>query len=382
MSLKKIITICLAGVLGFSVGFFAPKMRTKKSDSFASLTSGIRHLQSAIVEPVYASTTPTASTSVRAGFFLIGGYPSHATWEAINPDHATEGAPPETGLLGVMGSIIDGMAQIAVANGVTSCDAIPSTGSYTGTISIPLSTAVSVEGTLSFATPTHSIPASWTSGGTAFTKRIKFSSTNYTVAIEFICSRAAGWAAMSIPGDSISGSTRTLNLYLDTQSADAYKFEMAMKVEHSSCPSSSCDSQLLRAETGASNQFSLWSSSYAYRSSVYQTERILMNGNTSSGAFSTYYAFNNSAGADQTALTGTDDGTTSTSDVDFQQTTTSPFAVTGCYDVDTPTTNPASTSDCTSYALSSPSATVYTASGSPGFSVNGLKALYSLVEAP
>lgn len=386
MKLFKLILIFVLLSAGFLIGFETSKSHSKSITRSSLIPTGFAKLQNLLVKPVFASSPPTAINALRSGFFLIGGYPDRATWEALNPDYATEGAPPQIGLLGIMGGLIDGIATIAVTNGISSCEAVPSTGSYTGSITLALSTSVTVSGTLTFETPTKSIPSSWTSGGTAYAKRAKFTSDSYNAAVEFTCSRSSAWASMSIPGDSISGSTRVLNLYWDVEDSAASKFEMAMKVTHSSScgtPGDTCDSQLLRATTGASNQFSLWSAYFAYRSPKYQSERILMNGNTSTGEFTSYYKYDSDEGANLAAVSGTaDDHTEGSPAVDFQQTTTSDFVLKGCLDLDTPTTNPGSTSDCTSYSLSAPAATIFTGSGSPGFSLNGLKDLVANITAP
>jgi hypothetical protein len=367
--LKKISLIVAIAIVGLEAG------RMIRSKSIQIPKPNLSQIFNKMtVNKAYADPTPTGISTLRSQIFLIIGYPSTAVYNELNPS----GGPPQDGLLGIMNSMFQGLASIASVNGVTTCESIPSTGSVTGSMTILTNT---VSGTLTYGTPSKAVPTGWTNAGTTYSKKVSFNSDSYDLSVEFFCDRDSAYASMSVPGDTISGSTRILNLYYDTTDADALKVEFGMKVTHSSaCDSGNvCDSQLMRVQTGASNQFHLWNSSFAYRTNKYQAERMQINGNYSTHEMTSYYTFESDSFTNYADITGANESATASADFDFSQPTTADMTVRGCIDYDSPTTALTANTDCSSYSLSDPTATFFSAGS---FSYTGLKALHAVITAP
>ena len=149
--------------------------------------------------------------------------------------------------------------------------------------------------------------------------------------------------------------------------------------------SNTCESWLLRAQTGASNQFSLWQSSFAWRATKYQGERILLNGDYSTNQMSAFYTFESNFGTTLASVTGTDQGASTTgltADATFSSATSADLAKQGCVDFDTPSATLASTTLCSGYSLTAPTTTIFQSSDSADFSYTGLKDVVDNIEDP
>lgn len=342
-------------------------------------SSSSKHLSQMFAPSVFADgMAPTAIGTLRSNIFLVVGFPSDTVYSELNP----EGGPPQQGLTGLIGDIFTTISNSMATEGIKTCNDIPATGTYSGTLSV---LGQSLSSTATIGSATKAPPTGWVGAGTVYAKRVEVDAGTLQASIEFNCDRAAGYAVLSIPGDTIENSIRTLNVYFDMEDPSASKMEFGMKVtveDASLCGGNLvCDVMLLRAQTGASNQFDLWYSSYSYRSSKFQGERGLISGNYSTQQMSSYYTFDSDMGVDPTnatEFTSTQDASGSAG-VDFQASTTADLILKGCVDYDTPATNPASTALCDGFELAEPSAPVFSAGN---FSYDGLVDLAAQIEAP
>ena len=367
---KSLVAFSLVAVSGVWLG---SQLRSS-GDVVPSTRGSLSVFSKALDTALYAQSAPTAIGTLRNNIFLIIGYPSDAAYAELNP----EGGGPKNGLLGLMGDVFDGVATIAAANGVSTCDQIPATGTLSGNVTI---LGASVASTVTFSTPGKVVPAGWTNAGTAYTKKISVDAGTTKGSIEFFCDRASAYAQFQIPGDGdgYTGSTRTFNMYFDFEEANASKLEFAMKVvdDNNECGgANTCESWLMRAATGASNQFTLWQSSFAWRGDKFQGERLLINGDYSSQQMSSYYTFESNFGADLTSVTGTEENVADSSPTfDFSPQTTADLSIRGCVDYNTPSEALTANTVCTGFDLAPPDTTIFQNADAANFSYTGLKDL-------
>ncbi len=157
--------------------------------------------------------------AIRMGAGMVLGYSTRANYidlvcSGVDPGtgKACDG-PPENGMVGTFATVANSIKTIFSAQGITSCDAIPSSGSYTFT------DTNGGKQTLKIGTPTHKVPTNWLNGGALFEHRVTFPYpfnqtvningtsdaivTDLTFAVEFNCgdgtSNPPSYVAVSMP---------------------------------------------------------------------------------------------------------------------------------------------------------------------------------------
>lgn len=120
-------------------------------------------------------------------------------------------APPRAGLVATASSMMNQLQTMLNGAGITSCGAIPASG----TANLTSSSGTSV--TATFFTPTHSVPSGWVNGGTAFTKGVKLSMTISSIstlmAAEFACGVSSAFVKLNMQvGSHAPGYYRYINI--------------------------------------------------------------------------------------------------------------------------------------------------------------------------
>jgi len=154
----------------------------------------------------FAVSPADLSDHVRKTYFFIAGFPDTATRDTLSPG-ANIG-----GMLGIVNDYLDTADSVLGQNSVASCDAIPTSGTLSGT--------VNAEGTdyavsLALGNSVKLRPAGFPNEGTSYQKSVAIS-VNGTkeMTIEFDCSRKAGWFSFKE-----TGSSQTINMFYDNESA-------------------------------------------------------------------------------------------------------------------------------------------------------------------
>ncbi|CAN5430307.1 hypothetical protein BH10BDE1_BH10BDE1_05020 [soil metagenome] len=229
---------------------------------------------------------------VREGYFMIAGFPSTVT----------SNGPPQDGLISLMEFFSSSAQTIAAANGVTTCQVVPASGTASGTVTVPTaltaflgSTGVA---TITYETPLVNAPTGWTGAGAKFAKRVKLTkSGGIAFVMEFNCSTNEYFTSLSIPGDNISTSTRDINLYIKKSGA-ALTADFFMTVTLAS-RATLVDSQAIRLETSDGVTFKVWNVGVVMRdnsytcdgspcSDQYGFEKSLIQGNSTTKIASVY----------------------------------------------------------------------------------------------
>ncbi len=202
--MKKILILIIA-----SSGFFWSFNVSKKPYQMMS-----KGLHFALPKAFASGGSDNVYTKVEIDLFEIIGFPSTAVYNALTGGDG----PPQEGLLGLLASA-GSVAKAAIIAAGHECSTIPSTGSLVATGTVHgVSTPVSV----TFASPSHIIPDGHTHAGTAYTKRIEMSFTMSSepvaLAVEMICGDNSdqAFASLSIAGGTLPHTTRSLQLYIDS----------------------------------------------------------------------------------------------------------------------------------------------------------------------
>lgn len=237
----------------------------------------------------------TVLDRVRDGYFLIAGFPSNVT----------SNGPPQDGLISLMDFFSTTAQSVAQANGVTTCEAVPATGTASGTVTVPtaLTPFLGATGsvTITYQTPLVTIPAGWSGAGGHFAKRVLLTkSGGIAFAFEFNCGTNEVFTSISIPGDNITNSTRDINLYIKKNGA-ALSADFMMTVTLAS-RATLVDSQLVRLETTDGVTFKVWNVGVTLRDTTYTCgggscgdqygyERSVIQGNSVTKMASLYAKF-------------------------------------------------------------------------------------------
>jgi len=324
-----------------------------------------------VLAPVAQSfaTAETYYTKPENDLYMLIGYPTTAIYNTLTGG----GGPPQIGILGMMDKIAKGAITGITASGVKSCESAPTSGSFTGSATIQLTSTVNLTLTGNFATPSHTIPTGHTGAGSKYDKRIEMtfsdpSGSGHTskAAMEFVCGKDQAFIEFQIDGDSISSSYRTINMYIDSNTATSNKVEFMMKVTSTTGTTGTLyDAQLVRLDINkTASTFTLNGINFYYRNSTYQGYRLGIVG-TASGTASTYLTAN-SFGGSISGVTGTtaDYTTVAASSKAFSTSFDASSGVTyqGCINFSTQS-DPSATSLCSGASLSTPSAPVVDSTG-------------------
>jgi hypothetical protein len=319
------------------------------------------------------AATETNYTQPMNDLYLIVGYPTTAVYNTLT---GGSGGPPQIGLLGMFKAIADGAIAGINASGVTTCEGAPATGSFTGTANITLTSTVTRTLTGNFATPLHTIPTGHAGAGAKYDKRIEMtfpdpvtSTATSKAAMEFVCGKDQAYVELQLVGDSISGSYRTINMFIDSTDPTSNKVEFMMKVTSTTGTTGTLyDAQIIRLDINKSaSTFNLNGLNFYYRSSNYYGYRVGIAG-TAAGTASTYLApANFGATFASVAGTTTDYTTVAPTSSSFSSNFSSSSApLQGCLNFTTKA-DPATTALCTGTTLATPSAPVVDTSGSFNF---------------
>ena len=198
--------IAVSGLMTISMFGSVPHKPSSSQDAIKQL------LQFNQSEAQWHNLTLNITNNIRNAVGMIVGYGSRQSYvDFVCPGGTDPGGnqscdgPPQNGIVGTLTDMINQLPSIGSTAGITSCEAAPSTGTYTGHDSSNNSVS------LHFETPTHTIPAGWIDGGTTFSHRVKFSmiATNLgpdpvtiAIAYEFNCGdSAASYTAVGMDVD-------------------------------------------------------------------------------------------------------------------------------------------------------------------------------------
>lgn len=309
---------------------------------------------------------------VENDFYMLVGWPSQTVY---NNMMSGGNGPPQSGMLGIAKQIVDGMASAASSNGISSCAAVPSSGSgFTAPMSGSSDTIA-----VAYATPTHSVPAGYTDAGTPYAKRVNLTVSDPTmgtikVGLEWICDLGGGYAEFSLNATNPSTNdptVRTINLFVDASNESDLQAEFMMTMVNTAAgvlaKGAVDDSQITRLQIdNTSKSFQIWTVNTYYRGSSgsykYNGYRAGMNG-VDGGTTSTYLDV---AAASSSLLSGTltDYTTDAPSAYDFSNGswTWSAATLQGCLNFETQV-DPTSTSLCSGQALTTPTAPLVDSSG-------------------
>lgn len=309
-------------------------------------------------------------------------------------------APPRSGLVDTAADIMSELQTMLNGAGITSCSAIPASG----TASLTMSSGTSV--TATFFTPTHSVPAAWSNGGTAYTKGVKLSMTiaNSTtlMAAEFACGTASAFVRLNMQvGSHAPGYYRYINIVSGEKSGGIKTAEVFIS-EVNPTNSRVRGAYALSLDINESNTtYKIKGTVSVNDGSVGGMDYINLHGNYTtqnvSSFFKRYVLTNNSYinGSTLAAMSGATSAAVGTSaNYNFTddwcnvqsysggypncdstiaaQTAGTIVTKQGCIDVANPTTAPTSNAYCTGLTPSDPDAPVIDSSGafSPAWAIN------------
>ncbi len=180
---------------------------------------------------------PNVINLLRNSIGTVIGYSSTENYlnMVCGGDASTCEGPPKEGIIGAVTGVVNELKTIGANAGINSCDDVPTSGTATGTNSAGTSV------TVTFETPTHSIPSTWSDGGVAYTKRVRFdthvalpgATQPLAVVYEFICGTNSAYAALSMGGvgdASTTSWTRDITIYqgkVDNTGTNAFQVYMA-----------------------------------------------------------------------------------------------------------------------------------------------------------
>jgi hypothetical protein len=255
-------------------------------------------------------------------------------------------------------NIAAGMAAGAYASGITSCANVPATGSFTTSVG-----GNSV--TIAWATPTHVIPTGYTGAGTTYEKRANMTMTDPSLGaiktgMEWTCGQDGGYMELSLSAGGSpqypQNATRVLNIWVDSANSSNIQAEFIMDVTETATPFTLYDSEVARINIdNTANTFKLWAVNTFNRSNTYNGYRLALYGSPSSNQVSAYLDVPSSSAS---LLAGSDVGfgTPAPSSYAFHLTPSWTAAtLQGCLNFSTQV-DPASTAQCASYTLATPSA--------------------------
>jgi hypothetical protein len=316
-----------------------------------------------------------------------------------NYDPATDSCdgPPRAGLVGATAAIVNKLPSVGESLGINRCEDVPLAGTRTGVDSNGTSW------TITFETPTHTIPTSWVNAGTLFQKRVTFSApladSTAKIAHEFSCGdNAANYIAVNMDvGSNAPNYKRLITLYNGNISGTKSGIEVYMS-EYSSIDSTSRASHAVRIEYDIStNIFNLWGlTNHSLDAAQKQLMgRLAITGNYQTGKASVFY---NAIALDSagnygdidinstlapSAIKSADDLTNGiggspafdfTTNINVTQANGNAYLRQGCIDFSNPNTSPTGTSECPGLGLvSATGKTPYvdsTGSFSMGWAVN------------
>jgi hypothetical protein len=240
--------------------------------SILGLTLILINLSPLIVTMAQAPTVLENANEIRFMYWVINGPPGGS----YPPGR---GGPPD-GLLGLIREITgpDALGGGLMSVGYTSCTSLPSSGSVSIT---------ETEGTftITFGTPTKTIPAGWPGAGESYEKKVTVDLDGTTfLDIEFNCATEAGWMRFFEPGKT-QATARNIELYFDTTDTNDTKLELYMYYEpngsDSEMPELTNEYFIAKFDTDANNVYKIWITRTAEESGTQSGFRITIHGSTS-----------------------------------------------------------------------------------------------------
>ncbi len=213
-------------------------MNRTTTDSLKRAASQLLKANYAHASAGFGSNTISILNGTRDIIGTVVGYGDHASYLNLvcNGDPGACDGAPEVGIVGAVASFVNQLPTIGGNAGITSCDAVPSTGTATGNDSNGNSV------TLTFQTATHTIPAGWTGGSTTFAHRVVFSGSldsvgAMNIAYEFNCGdSSAAYAAigMDMTAQMSQPYNRDIALYSGAVDGTHNGFQLFMAEHHRS----------------------------------------------------------------------------------------------------------------------------------------------------
>jgi hypothetical protein len=380
-------------VLALALAPFAPVYKTstnrsvasipflKKKANFKDLVTQLTFLNNAHAA---ANFTTHSINNLRMSMGLALGYSDNSAYGYLacggtTPPASTDcaDAPPYNGIVGRLTDIINTLPTIGNSAGITSCEAVPASGSATGIDDNGSSV------TVHFASPTHTIPSPWQNGGATFQKRVEFTESilgsTTKIAYEFNCGDSpAAYVAINMAMGVNDGHTytRRITVYNGQKNTNEKGIEVYM-AEYSN------DSRLRAADAirieynSSSSEYNLWGIMNTNISGGQLVTRSVIHGNYTTGEASILYnghLGNTLAGNDGaidasqfpnsgfSASTNLTDSTGNAPDYDLATAITAiPTDVykKGCINFTAPNTAPASNAECATLALTTAAAAPY-----------------------
>jgi hypothetical protein len=335
------------------------------------------------------NTQSSLEASKGAVGFVLGSK-THADYVKYQCDGTDPGegnecdGPPKEGLVGKLADLTnDSVKEALQAAGYSTCSAIPNSGTSTSTDSDGASIA------LTFGTPTHTIPAAWVGGGTAYDKRIEFQVTLATqstkMAVEVSCSYHSMYMASNMTvGSHAVGYNRPINVYGGKLSSGESVAHIFVSEEHTTTGGVRGAYAFNLKINDTSKQYQIWGA-YTSHAGYSGLDRIAVTGNYSTDEASVNFKrwqYSNGGSSDFTGSTvagfsGASTATIETSSTYALTTDLSTFSSAGssihhqgCINFASVSTAPSSATLCSGLSLSDPDAPVIDSTGA--FSVQWL----------
>ncbi len=349
---------------------------------FLGLMINLNSLFAASAGP--APTTYMTSLREAVGFAI--GYGNHTFYAQSNcpsqdPAPASgedcDDAPPFNGLVGVSVDIVNQLQTMLNSAGVADCSSIPSSG--TGSATSSGGTAI----TLTYGTPTHSVPSGWDGGGSAYTKRVGMdfvvASLTTKVFVEFACGGSSVYMGVNmLVGNHAPGYERRINIITGVESGE--KITEIYIAEYHPTNETTRGAYAIRAKINESNStYRIWSTTSGQNNSLSTMVRGAISGNYSTNQASvflkTFNVYSGGSYYDPSAISSLTGGSSaaveSSSEYNFQQDWSSApyttvgniYTYQGCVDFDDPTAALSSANLCSGFTLEDPAAPALSSSG-------------------
>jgi hypothetical protein len=359
----------------------------------ANINGWIKSVSNTLAMAPHAIASTGTQSSLEASKGAVGfvlGSKTHADYVKYQCNGTDPGVgsdcdgPPKEGIVGKLAALTNSSVKEALqAAGYSSCAAVPSSGTSTATDSSGATV------TLTFATPTHSIPAAWVGGGTAFDKRIEFAVTLATqstkMAVEVSCSYHSIYMAANMAvGSHAVGYNRPINVYAGSLSSGESVAQIFVSEEHTTTAGIRGAYAFNLKINETTKQYQIWGA-YSSHPGYAGLDRIAVTGNYSTDEASVNFKrwqYASSSGGDYTGSTvagfsGASTATIQTSSTYALATDLSTFSGAGtvvhhqgCVNFASVSTAPSSATLCSGLSLSDPDAPVIDSTGA--FSVQWL----------
>lgn len=184
---------------------------TSQTKKFTSLSTILKQIKASAIQPALASNSHATNLGgvFRNMAFLIIGFPSDAVYNSLTG--GGEDGPPKNGMIGLINDILgdNGVGQLLKPKYATCAD-LPSSGTESTTIT---EDGVSQSLTVTFSTPSSTIPERFTDAGSLYQKKLAIAMDDVTVfTYEFDCANTRGLALFNLPDSGSSTVFRKFKL--------------------------------------------------------------------------------------------------------------------------------------------------------------------------